>query len=617
MPIQYIDSPQNIGQNSQQTQNNTKIEYLDNQPQEQDSKLPGYVEDRLNVGDNLRMSFADEDGKNQILQSKYKYVVNSPDGKKLVGDDPTDLQPYEPNPITEDPVGFLARHVSDINQIAQSAALEGLTGGAAAPFQVLAAGAGLATGGITNKLIGKSQGVNQAKNMAEDAFIDTAFGSAFAGASRLIPHAFESGRQKAFNILHDVIKAEPDPAKRGMFTNMTSKFLSLTSGVPQEKIAYLIANPELAAKDMGTVEHLGRVASDIHNQVESIEKPAKAAVRTEFQKLKSNVSGGINTANLQNDFIRIMRDNGTISLGTTPVGFNDAAYIVNEDALKGEGGADARRILNNYREISNNSIKTVKNGKDTYKIISIDPEAKISLERLGRIQDEFSDEVDSRYAQEKFKTARQYKLLANGGDVDVVHQGYDPSKPQSVRVGGIKQTILDAAEQANQPEFSKAMSNLSQFNEVKDRLLQAGLNFSNPTKVESSIRTAIEGSPSMKAALASVDTTLGTKFGKMIQDYDVARSFQSDRVNLFRIGTIMSLIGMGGIREIGGLGAIPKLGAGITLGSPKGVAGMVRNFSSLKSGGSKIINSQSVATGNRLLRTLLAQQSSKVIKSNR
>jgi hypothetical protein len=634
-----------IGATPSQEQTNTPTQL----PSSYSSAYLHPVQDKLSIGDNLKLAFADDAGKMTILKDKYKYVTPTPDGQNvMVGDDPLHLQPWKPKSGLENPLGFISRHVSDINQVVQSVAGEALGGAAAGSMfgpagvvagGIIGTGLGMASGGITNKAIGYSQGVNQAKNIAEDAAIDTIFGAGFEGASKLLPKAFLPARQKAFNLLNGAILNETDPAKRSAFIEASSKILSLTSGKPQKDIAFLMEHPEFAGAKMGTPEHLASISKYISDTMTNAGDPRRAAVRREFQILKQKVNKGISTAGnfgtgevgggLQMDLINLMRDGGSISGAETVNTGNmnmagnlvkDDRYILNEKALKGPAGAIDRTLLQHFLELSNGSIENLKDseGKIVGRALRINPDAKISLERLETIQNSLEDKISAEYkASGNAVNTRRYQLFTGGGEIDAP----DASRPyQRKSVMGIKDYVSEVADNVGQKTFQPAMDELAKYRKIQDLLGKAGLNLNDSIAAETAIKSTIEGSPQRKELLAQAESMLGLKgdktFTHVIKGYDVAHAFQDDRVNLFRIGTIMSLIGMGSLRESSGVGKIPSIAMGVTLASPKGVSSLIKGVTNSKAAAIGFGRSPITKMGSRVLMNLLAQQAAKNAKGH-
>ncbi len=102
----------------------------------------------LNFGDHAKMSFMDNQGQQDYLKNKYKYVEFDGKGNLLYGDDPNSLTPVNQEGITNDFVAKLGNLVSSIPSIAGQIALTAGTEGMALPLLASRAAAGAAGGQV-------------------------------------------------------------------------------------------------------------------------------------------------------------------------------------------------------------------------------------------------------------------------------------------------------------------------------------------------------------------------------------------------------------------------------------------------------------------------------------
>jgi hypothetical protein len=205
------------------------------------------VSSPISILERLKLSFADNVGREQYLRNKFQFVRQLPNGKFAVGNNPENIRPIDPEGLFNDVLGDLADVVGEIPVIAGQ--ILGTIGGAAAeiptgpvPTTILGAATGAAGGEAVKKLIGKGLGVNeqQASEMATDIAITGAFGAAGEGliqASKFaglgIKRAVAPRIGRLFDrIFKRIIKEAPDQAPiaaRGL-----AKTLNILSSTPEK-----------------------------------------------------------------------------------------------------------------------------------------------------------------------------------------------------------------------------------------------------------------------------------------------------------------------------------------------------------------------------------------------
>lgn len=258
MPIIPIDELTQQGQQTQETQEqpSSNIVPIDQfiqqgqqfgqqQTQQQSSNFrdPSTAPDApkkspIDFLERVVLSFADDEGRESKLRSKFSIVEKLENGKFAVGNSRDDIRPIDPEGVFNDVLGDLADVVGEIPIIAGQ--ILGTTAGALAeipsgpvPTTLIGAGLGSAGGTVVKKAIGKMFGVNQEKamTMATDVAINGLLGTAGEGIAQGLKFGGRGLSNVAKKFFDKSIKTSTNPSKA---LNVLGKVIKVTAAVNPE-----------------------------------------------------------------------------------------------------------------------------------------------------------------------------------------------------------------------------------------------------------------------------------------------------------------------------------------------------------------------------------------------
>jgi len=512
------------------------------------AKIKPEVKSPLSNIERMRLSFADDAGREEFLRNRFSIVQRLENGKFAVGNDPNQVTPIDPEGVFNDVMGDLADVVSEIPVVAGQilGAVSGIfgTGGAAS---IPAAGVGAAGGEFIRQKIGKALGVRQSKAM-EDA-TDLAIVGAFGAAGQsLIPASKFVGTAIKSKLLSRLGKKATQesitkgiPVEGTLSARTTAKTFKALANVPEEStltvfrhgIEETLGNPKNLSKNT-----VVRLADNLKKTLTVARKKAGEKVGKATDKLieKNQQKVDISDAykNLRSNFqeLNLLDDSGNIIRTNT-----------SKDNL-----TFARRMLS--RAAGSN------------KVLSSFPEdlviPKQGVKSLIKMRRELGDSIDSTL------TPRMKKVIAEFVD-----------GKQDGSVAGIRSLVDDIAKNSGSTDYIRANKNFSELSTLLD-----DLNFIKKDDVVS-LERFIKGQENLPLtqvrSLRALEDSLpkNQKFLKEIEQWNAAQDFTKANPNILRFSVIAGALGL----TTGFEGPAEKaitIGGALTLGTPAGLRMLLR-----------------------------------------
>lgn len=492
----------------------------------------------LSILERMKLSFADDKGRERYLRDKFNVVERLPNGKFAVGNNPNEVTPIDPEGMFNDVIGDIADVVSELPVIAGQIA--GATGGAtlgagaggigAVPGGIAGGAAGAALGETARETIGHAMGVRESnlRDEAVNVAVAGTFGAAgeaLIPASKFVGGVIKSKLTKALGEEAATIAAKQRiPIEETKIAQFTAKLMNIMSNVKEDSVKtafkYGINNVDTKINnDPNTIiplvkkvmKHLDDTRFTLGKEVERQKKAFVAAAN----RAKQKVDVGELVDNLIKDAkeLKVITQFDTMNLPSNIPNKEDIHIV--KTLLKSLGILDPKTGMI-VRQIG-------KNGKTVLNISAKD--AIDTIKVYGQRFDRASDNVQGLL----------HKFL-----------GLD----DSLRTPGLRHRTRDLAGKLGLTRYSEALDDFGNFAGLRSQLKQ--LNPDNPAGIETFINN-LENLPtwSRKEVLQKlnkyVETTVGkgkegTGFLADIEKWNAAQDFKRARPDILRFGFIASAI---------------------------------------------------------------------------
>lgn len=503
----------------------------------------------ISVGERLKLSFADDVGREKYLRNKFQFVERLPNGKFAVGENIKNLQPIDPEGIFNDVLGDIADVVGEVPVIAGQ--ILGTIGGAAAeiptgpiPTTISGAAIGAGAGSVVKQGIGKILGVNErkAQDMATDVAIEALFGAAGEG---LAQGTKAIGKRiiapKLTKLLDKTVKESNSPGKA---VQSIAKLFKATANVNE--------NSTLAAFKYGIDDTFSK--TNLYDE---------KAVIPLIQNLMSTLDD--TTKSIGKDIYK-----STKKLLTTPYQNIDVTDLYNavRGELKNMNLLTESGVLN-LKSLSKDVNKNLKFAQSLLENLGnfnentdIFPEAtksiKLPIENVLGLMSELSDEFDR-------ITPRMQAVVAQ------INNGMNSGEE------GLKPIIKKLAKATNNTDYIDSVNNYAEFMSLKEQLpqLTKGGKFT-----EQFVRRIENITATEKEALTKLNARAKRPFLKDLEQWNAIQDFKGFNPNFLRMGAIAGILGgLGGFDTKPGRGA--TIGGALLLGTPVGAKFLLRSGSKI------------------------------------
>ena len=584
----------------------------------------------LSLIDNIKFGYADDAGKKRLLQSKFPLVQQSSDGNYMVGSSPMDLQYVDPNGIINDIPAKLAQHAGDITTIGTS-----IVGGIAGEWANPASGgvAGSAVGGAIgtsiNKSIAKSLGLNS--QTPASIGTDIALDGALMGGGEVMGKGINAvlkmagGKIAARGVsMAEKMLADPSlsEAQKMNKVNLLAGIIHFTSGWNKEDVTTALVQGAKATfgKDesgafagmvKGSDEHALKIIDMIQKSADAREQSLGQALGGAEQKFFNKISPEHveNTEQLQ---MNIMQQMEQLKLGKIVTSETSDGTPIVSFQLQPKLDAESMKIVSQYAEhMDAFGGKVYKNAERinqygdvipvTGKVVSgleLNPEATVSMDLLRSRSASLSRDINA--------AAKSGKGDEEIGLINLKRGNQNPVYGKQAI--GVDDTIAKVAGQYGDTEYLAAKQAFANFKGVLGSAQQVGLDVNNKNTIMAALKEGAADRPLLKQAIASLDDSIGTKYGNMLSMWKAAKSGASTDVNFLRFGMVLGLTGLSSVKNDSAIGKLGYIGGGLALATPKGMSTLMQLGERVGANRISGAGIKKVAS-NTLLKRLLTQSS--------
>jgi len=513
-----------------------------------DLSVPREQKSPLNLLERMKLSFADDAGRENFLRNKFGIVQRLPNGKFAAGNNPNEVAPIDPEGIFNDVLGDLSDIVSEIPVIAGQIG-GAILGAPAGPGGIIGGGAvGAATGETARIGLGRAFGVR--KSTAFEEATDIAIVGAFGAAGEaLIPASRFIGSTLKSKLVNQIAKsASKASAKTGVpiqdtfVARATAKTFNILSNVPEESTFKAFEHG--IEKTLGSPRNLNantvlELADNLKATLTTARRVKGKAVEAATDRL---ISKNAQKTNIEPLYQRLRSDLQEINL------IDEAGDLVRTNTSK-ENLTFARRILS---RASGSKSKVLSNFPEK---LSSDA-AEFSIKDLIRFRRELGDSVNSNLTPQMKRIVTRF---VNGDET----------------IPGIRTIVDDIAQRSGSQDYILANQEFSELMAILDEL-----NFIKKDDVVS-LERFIKGQENLPLtrvrSLRALDANLPPeqKFLKEIEMWNAAQDFKSARPDILRFGFLAATLG-----SIFGFEDQPSrlqtLGGAILLGTPAGQRQLLR-----------------------------------------
>ena len=590
----------------------------------------------LSLIDHIKLGYADEVGKQKLLESKFPMVQKDPDGNYMVGSTPADLQYVDPKGLFNDMIGKLSEHLGDITTVGSSI-VGSMVGEAVIPAGGGIAGAagGGAIGTGINKGISKALGLNSQTpvSLATDVALDGALmgGSQALGEGINLALKAAGGKiaAKGISIAEKMLNtpglSEAEATKK---VGMLAGIIHFTSGWNKEDVTTALVQGAKATfgKDevgpfanmvKGSDEHALKIIDMIQQSASAREKALGQRLGAAEQSLFNEKVSPNHTENTAGIQMNIMQQLERLKLGkivTTET--SDGTQITSFNLIP-KLDSESKKIVEQYAEhmdafggkVYRNAEKISARGDvvpTTGKNVSgfeLNPEAQTSMDVIRSRSASLSRDINA--ASKMGKGDEEIGLISlKRGNQNPI---YGP------KVAGVDDIISKVAGDVGDTEYLAAKKAFSDFKGTLQSAQQVGLDVDNKNTIMAALKEGAADRPLLKQAISGLDDALGTKYSNMLSMWKAAKSGASTDVNFLRFGMVLGLTGLGAVKNDSLVGRAAYMAGGLALATPKGMSTLMQLGERAGLGGIGIKQGLGKAVGSKLLRRLISQSSGQTI----
>lgn len=465
----------------------------------------------IGIIDRLKLSFADDRGREAELRKKFQFVERLESGKFAVGNSPKEMTPIDPEGVFNDVIGDLADVVSEIPVIAGQ--IVGTGAGAAGgnvPGAIAGSAVGAGVGEAAKQGIGKALGVNDetAKEMATDIAISTAFGAAGEGISQ----AAKVVGQKVIapQLVKMLAKNADDAAANGTdgkFATGVSRVFRYLAGVPEEST---LTFAKYGWNEMDSAVHfdkktvLGLVDDAVQTLDTANEKLGQLVSKNKGELIAAARRIGPTSNIAVEDLFK------TLKSEAQRLDILDELGAINKKYPNSE---EVKPIINLMRELGE-----IKDGK-----FVATANKNIDVEKAIKLSESFGQKFDK-------VTPRVQKVF-----FDVLNGN------EQAGVVGLRQRVTSFASKIGMDDYAKANENYSRFLKLRENL--SALDTKNPGNIEKFINRLDSLGSVPQRDLMELEKYAPKPFLKNWQLWNAAQDFTKANPNLLRFGAIAAALG--------------------------------------------------------------------------
>lgn len=589
----------------------------------------------LSLMTSIKYGFADDSGKQRLLESQFPVVQKDVQGNFMVGNNPTSLQYIDPKGLVNDIPAKLAQHAGDITTVGLSIA-GAMVGEAAMPVGggIAGSAAGGAIGTGINKAIGKALGLNTQTPaaVATDVAIDGVLNGWFTSFGEEINIALKAAGGKiaakgisiAEKMLDDPTLSEAEAAKK---VGLLAGIIHFTSGWNKEDVTTALvqgakatfgkdAEGPFAGMVKGSDEHALKIIDMIQNSADKREmalgQNLGAAEKNLFED-KLSPTHTENSVDIQNNHLEQLKrlKLGTITTDDTSgiKSFTPFENLTKEQQKTLEQFADHFEAFDG--KVYRNSEGIDARGNITYTSktgnpisgLEINPEGTVDMNTLRSRSAALSDEITT-----AGKTGEGNKEISL---INLKRGNQNPIYGQAVT--GIDDTIAKAASDVGDTEYLGAKKAFSDFKGTLEAAKQAGLDVDSKNTIMNALNHGDADRPLLKQALSNLDDSMGTNYRQMLSMWKAAKSGASTDVNFLRFGMVLGLTGLGAVKNDSVAGRLGYMAGGLAVATPKGMSTLLQLGERAGVGRTGIQAGISRVVGSKLLRRLISQSSGQTI----
>lgn len=493
----------------------------------------------LSFSSRLGLAFAGSDAnKENVLKKNYKYVQRLPNMKFAVGNDPSQLQPIDPEGVFNDVLGDLADVANWVAPVTLSSTLATaalpLDAATMSPLPSIGmAGLGMEGGEAINQLIGRGIGVrNDTPQEAYKGLLGAAgVGMLTQGAGKAIDVGIEKVGSPLLSKAVDKARASLPSSTIDKFDAVLAKTLKVVAGIDEAATqvgSKLGFNNLFTKKNMAPGE-MTNITTSFINGVGETEAKLGGILDNSIKELHSITGGkpviGVAPSFQQmTDSLKEMRllHNGNFINKNYPNGADKSFF----EKLFSELGARKQVKTIPVEGIFGQNVR-----KETMARF-VSPPEKIPVNKLISIKREFSSQ-------------------------------FDKLSPQAQRVyvnlfDGLMGETSKISEKVGYTGFQEANSEMASFLKSKDSLRGYGLDPSNPLATNNFLSNVINHPDIVQQELKNFNSTIGNNFLERSQMWSAAKEFSKSNPSAYKLAMVSGLLGM----SIGGGSADQRLGRG-------------------------------------------------------
>ncbi len=531
----------------------------------------------------LKLSFANDEGRERELRNQFKIVEKLPNGKFAVGNTLQDIAPIDPEGIFNDVLGDLADVAGEIPVIAGQ--ILGASGGALleipsgpVPTIILGGALGAASGEAVKKGIGKLLGVNteRAETIATDIAISGAFGAVGESLGQGLKFAGRGLSNIAKKGLDKGVRNSANPSKA--LQNL-GKLFKLTASVNPDDVA--------VAGTYGFSKALAPKYMNPNFSRTLMDKFTKGLIRRNAALGKMVGQGddwAIRNFGSNKVELRAIGNKLLQGLSNPQVGMVDDLGRLNRSAFVEPGDFKAiRNVLDSFFSKNPKTGQLLSKNLTVKQIIDLKKKASPLLSKYfkssgksplaQRMLAQYTDELTQATASATFPkgVTQLTPELINNNPFIKANRAFGQWKKD---IDLLKANGLDVAD-------TKDLKNLIRDGSVVSQKIE---NFFERFRIKNSSSqqafAQIADQLPVKFPDGGVNNTIGTLTDEL-RKFNAAQGFNNANPNFLRLASVGALMGFSVSRD-SPEGAIATLVAGFALGTPSGTRQLLRGSSAVK-----------------------------------